>query len=345
MGKSADPPPAPDYTAAAQATAQGNLEAARYATQANRVNQYTPYGSLTYKQGTGEPYFNQQGYDAALKAYQDAMANYHPGPQQVAWGNPALNDPIAGGYTTVQGSTGPAPVAPNASDYYLPGGNPDSWSSTLSLSPTGQQLLDMGNQVALGLGGQLNQGLMRVENTLSQPFDYASVPALSDASYAAQTARLDPQWMERQAAEETRLANQGLVPGGEAYGNAMRVFNQGRNDAYQQARLAADQMMPQTYQLASALRSQPLNELSALRTGAQVTNPTFTPVPQQQTTPGPNLLGAAQAQYQGNLNSYNADIAQQNALMGGLFSLGGSILGGPLGGMIGGGLGTAFYGG
>jgi hypothetical protein len=48
MGKSSSPPPAPDYAGAAQATAQGNLEATRAATEANRINQYTPYGSLTY---------------------------------------------------------------------------------------------------------------------------------------------------------------------------------------------------------------------------------------------------------------------------------------------------------
>ena len=45
-GKSS--PKAPDYEGAAQATAQGNLEAARAAAAANRVNQYTPYGSLEY---------------------------------------------------------------------------------------------------------------------------------------------------------------------------------------------------------------------------------------------------------------------------------------------------------
>lgn len=43
-------PAAPDYTGAAQATAQGNLDAARAAAAANRVNQVTPYGSLTYSE-------------------------------------------------------------------------------------------------------------------------------------------------------------------------------------------------------------------------------------------------------------------------------------------------------
>ena len=49
MGKQSAPP-APDYTAAANATAAGNLAAAQQATVANRVNQVGPNGSLTYTQ-------------------------------------------------------------------------------------------------------------------------------------------------------------------------------------------------------------------------------------------------------------------------------------------------------
>ena len=40
MGKSSSTPPAPDYKAAAEATAAGN-----------RINQVTPYGNLTYTEG------------------------------------------------------------------------------------------------------------------------------------------------------------------------------------------------------------------------------------------------------------------------------------------------------
>lgn len=47
MSKSS-PPPAPDYQGAAKETAAGNLAMADYQTRANRVNQKTPYGSLTY---------------------------------------------------------------------------------------------------------------------------------------------------------------------------------------------------------------------------------------------------------------------------------------------------------
>ena len=41
-------PATPDYTGAAKATAQGNLDLARYQTAANRINQTNPYGSVNY---------------------------------------------------------------------------------------------------------------------------------------------------------------------------------------------------------------------------------------------------------------------------------------------------------
>lgn len=53
-----EPPPAPDYEAAAKATATGNIDAARVATAANRVNQVTPFGNLTYKQTGTDSYGN-----------------------------------------------------------------------------------------------------------------------------------------------------------------------------------------------------------------------------------------------------------------------------------------------
>lgn len=261
MGKSSSPPPAPDYAGAATATAQGNLEATRAATEANRINQYTPYGSLTYSRD------------------------------------------------------------PNAA-------TPDSgWSQSINLNDVGQRLLDYSNNASLGLGEQTGQALSRVGDSLSQPFDYGSVGDVQNAAEGAITSRLDPMWNQREEQSRTRLIQQGLQPGTEAYDNAMREFNVGRNDAYQQAILSGINTMPQTYQMAQALRSQPLNELNALRTGSQVTNPTFNAVPQQQTTTGANMLGAAQAQGQSDMGLYNANVGQKNAMTSGLFQLGSAFLG------------------
>lgn len=70
-------PAAPDYTGAAQATAQGNLAAAQTAAAANRVNQYTPYGSLTYsesgKDSQGNPMWTA---NTQLSPEQQQILNY-----------------------------------------------------------------------------------------------------------------------------------------------------------------------------------------------------------------------------------------------------------------------------
>jgi hypothetical protein len=58
MGKGGSAPPPPDYSAAARETAAGNLDAARAATAANRVNQVTPYGNLDYTITGEDPYGN-----------------------------------------------------------------------------------------------------------------------------------------------------------------------------------------------------------------------------------------------------------------------------------------------
>lgn len=57
IGKDEAPPP-PDYIGAAKETAKGNLDMARAALAANRVNQRTPYGNLTYTQTGTDSYGN-----------------------------------------------------------------------------------------------------------------------------------------------------------------------------------------------------------------------------------------------------------------------------------------------
>jgi len=59
MGKGGgSAPPPPDYAGAARETAAGNLDAARANIAANRVNQFTPYGSLEYTMSGEDKYGN-----------------------------------------------------------------------------------------------------------------------------------------------------------------------------------------------------------------------------------------------------------------------------------------------
>jgi hypothetical protein len=72
-----DVPATPDYAGAAQQTAQGNLDAARAATAANRVNQVTPFGTLQYSVTGQDPYGNPTWTStSALSPDQQALYDY-----------------------------------------------------------------------------------------------------------------------------------------------------------------------------------------------------------------------------------------------------------------------------
>lgn len=224
-----------------------------------------------------------------------------------------------------------APSAPAAPDYkgaaeatglsqkvsqYTPYGSlvygqdptsPSGYKSTTTLTPEAQGALSSQLGVSQGLGDIAQQQLPGVEQQYSQPMDMGSVQDVADTSYGAQTARLDPMWQQREQQMQTQLANQGIGLGSEAYSNAQRDFGQQRNDAYQQANLAAIQTMPQTYQLAQSQYMQPLNTLNALRTGAQVQTPQF-----GQGGIPTNYGQAAQQQGQWQQGLYNADVGAYN---------------------------------
>jgi hypothetical protein len=72
------------------------------------------------------------------------------------------------------------------------------------------------------------------------------------------------------------------------------------------------------------MRNEPLNTLNAVRTGSQVTNPSFTSVPQQAVTRGADMLGAATAQGNYDTAAYNAAQAGQAGMTSGLMSLAGT---------------------
>jgi len=265
-GKGGGAPPPPDYRAAAQETAAGNIDAARQATAANRVNQVTPYGNLNYEITGEDPY-----------------------------------------------------------------GNP-TWTATQTLSPDQQQLLDYQNQTSMGLGRLAGQGLGYVEEMLKTPFDTSALPSTgfnpSQSYQDAYMQRLAPQIQQGQEQLAQRLANQGIQIGSEAYDRAMMNQAQRENDLLlgattqgfgvgQQARQSA--LQEQAY-----LRNEPLNTLSAVRTGSQVTGPQFVNSAQQATTAGPDLLGAAQMTNNAQMGAYNAQQAGQNSMTSGLMNLAGA---------------------
>jgi hypothetical protein len=140
--------------------------------------------------------------------------------------------------------------------------------------------------------------------------------------------RLAPQLEQSRESTAAQLANQGIVQGTKAYDNAMRTQAMRENDlllgATTQGFGVGLQANQQAYNQALGNYNLPLNTLSALRTGAQVQNPSFVNSAQQANTSGADLLGAGQMGYNAQMGDFNAKQAAQQNFNSGLMSLGGA---------------------
>jgi len=138
--------------------------------------------------------------------------------------------------------------------------------------------------------------------------------------------RLDPALARTEEALRTRLANQGLQPGSAAYNAEMTQLGQTANDARNQLLLTG---RGQAVQEALTERNQPINEITALMSGSQLTAPTFGSTPQTQVG-GVDYAGMVNNNFNAQNSQYQAQLGQQNAAMGGMFGLGGTLGGSAL---------------
>ena len=225
------------------------------------------------------------------------------------------------------------------------------WSSVINLSPEQQKILDSQNRQDIALGSLGEAQIGRIGESVSTPYSYSGLGELEDYATAAENSlysRLNPQFDRDEESMRTRLINQGIGQGSQAYQREMESFNQMKNDARMQAVLAGQQYAltgrNQEIMEYDAQRNAPLNEYIGLTSGTQVTNPQFS---------GGGYGGAGQVDYAGMVNQnyqnqmgqYNARQAQannQSSSMSKLFGLGGSMIGGPVGGFVGSAVGSLF---
>jgi len=287
------PPAAPDYAGAAAQTSAGNASQAQVAQYGSMTNQVTPYGTVSY---TAQP-----------------------------MGTTPQGDPL------------------------------NQWTQTVGLSPSQQVAFDQSNRINASLGNIAEGGTQYVQSALANPLNFSQNQALqtpgqvqqqaSDAAYKNATQYLDPQFQQSNAQLANRLANQGITQGSEAYNNAMlnagnqqqQAYESARNQAYIQGLSGAQQASQQGLQNRQQqiseqqlLQQNPLNMLNAVRSGSQMQTAqmpgisTSAPVGLQAVS-GPDMLGAAQALGQFNMNTYNQQNAANNALTSGLMSAGGML--------------------
>jgi hypothetical protein len=209
------------------------------------------------------------------------------------------------------------------SSWTVTGTNPDGtpkFSQSQTFSQPVQGLFDSYMGMTQGMANIGQQQLGGLQQQYSKPFDLNTEAENKIA--ALQAARLDPQLAQREESIRTRLTNQGIREGTEAYDRAMMREGQLANDARNSMWLAARQ---QGVNEALTQRQVPLNEFNALRTGAQVGMPQFGNVPNVQQA-NTDIAGITQAGYQNQMAAYNAQNAQNNAFMGGLFQMGAAAM-------------------
>lgn len=189
------------------------------------------------------------------------------------------------------------------------------FEATTSLSPEQQGLFDRLTRAQTQFGDIANDQLGRVSETLSSPFSIDEAAGRQIADMQRQF--LDPEWGRRQDNLEATLAARGLNPGSEQYAARSQEFGDARDRAYDAMYLNARQ---QGVQEALAERNQPLTELTSMLGMTQPQSPQF------QSTPQP---GVAPVDYTGLVQSnYQNELANHNAMMGGLFGIPTAIAGG-----------------
>jgi hypothetical protein len=173
-------------------------------------------------------------------------------------------------------------------------GNP-TWTATQSLSPELQALTQ--------------SSLQGLQQSQAKPM-YGINPGetYSDAIMR----RLQPQMAQSAESNTAALANQGIVPGTQAYNNAMRTFQQGQNDLLTSAQIGGMQTGLQAQQLQGTQAGQ----IKSLAT------PTFINAPQQAAVSGPDYMGALATQTNANIAAQNAALGQATSNTAGLYGLG-----------------------
>lgn len=254
MGKKSSPaaPAAPDPVATANAQAQANTTAAVTQANLNRIDQYTPQGSLTYSVVGNNPdgtprYAQTQSYSPDQQKLYDQqnqiaqalgglagnnisrVAEAQSTPFSYAGMTPLQSGvsrgALATGLVNPQATTQVGNAGPIASGYNNGGGIQSTFNTG---GPLTSNVSQPGVQSSLDLGGNFNPGSFN-----------ATAKTAADSAYAAAASRLDPQFAQQEGDMRARLANSGITENSDAFRREMDNFSRNRTDAYGQAQANA----------------------------------------------------------------------------------------------------------
>lgn len=268
-----------------------NRNTALLGNQLAKTDTYSPTESTTWSSSIDPQ--DQKNYDDQMARYQQNMTGWQTArdrwtanPQQRTFVPDGMGRG-GGSWRTSAGSDQgfslampEAPSAPIAS----------KWSSKTQLTPDQQNLFDLRENAQGTLLGQANQnikapldfsGLNKQVTNLGLSNDFSGDrQRVEDALYSRSKSRLDPQFELGQRDLETKLYNQGVQPGTEAWNRELAGHAQQKQDAYSGARTDAItgggaeqsrlygmdyQSANQNAMLQNQGRQQGLNELFSMR--------------------------------------------------------------------------------
>tara|TARA_R110000737_G_C14570843_1_gene484040 strand:- start:44 stop:1099 length:1056 start_codon:yes stop_codon:yes gene_type:complete len=215
--------------------------------------------------------------------------------------------------------------------YFIP-----QYEQTTTLSEAQQAIKDRTDVAEQNMAQLAQDQSARLNGLLSEPFSLDGIPGAEafdrQRMEDALNSRMDSRLGADREALNTRLVNQGIAPGSEAYNREMQTFGQNVNDARMQSILGAGTeqanqaaIRGQAVSEQFAARNQPINEITALLSGSQVNMPTFAAGTNQPSIPTTDYAGLVNQNYNQRLNAWQQNNANRNSLLGGLFGAAGKL--------------------
>lgn len=196
-----------------------------------------------------------------------------------------------------------------------------TYTATQTLSDAGQAIYDTNKAAELNLATLGRDQSAKLGTLLGTPVDLSN-DAVEARLMELGRARLDPAMDRRRETLRASLAGQGIKEGSAAFDRAMMRAMEGENDAYNSLLL---QGRGQAVQEAMAERNQPINEITALMSGSQVSMPQFVGT-NPATVANVDRAGLEMSAYNARLANWQQQMANKQSLMGGLFGLGSAAI-------------------
>ncbi len=196
-------------------------------------------------------------------------------------------------------------------DYEVP-----LFTATQELSENAQRVKDQSDQADLNLATLANDQSARLGELLGTPVDLTN-DAVEGRLMELGRKRLDPALDRRRESLRTSLSQQGIKEGSEAFDRAMARNSESENDAYNQLLLSG---RGQSVQETLTQRNQPINEITALLSGSQVSQPNFVGTNPAQLA-NVDRAGLQHAAHNSQLQGWQTQQANRQNLLGGLFGL------------------------